>query len=380
MSESTDPGHLMAVLALVVGLVLVGLAAPVATSNAVAQQSQPETDNTVTRVDVFENGSARWTIQIRTRLDTAQRVEEYAAYRAQFRNSTAQYLDPFRTRIRGVVANAENATGRQMRATNFTASIGVQEVPRRWGVVTYRFTWTNVASQQSDRVAVGDIFQGGFFIAANDTLQIVAPADYRAARIDPEPDSQDGDTVTWEGREDFADARPRVVFVRSPGQTNASSGSANGSDTPADSTSNSAGDSLPGPVGPLAAVGAIVVLAGLAAVVAYLRRDGRTGGVPDDVTGTQDGRAGRPPSTTEQASTPEDTGSTGAIMTDEERVLALVEANGGRMRQAAVAEELDWSPSKTSRVVGRMADDGSVEKLRLGRENLVALGNEGDEQ
>ncbi|WP_394357381.1 helix-turn-helix transcriptional regulator [Halorubrum alkaliphilum] len=44
-----------------------------------------------------------------------------------------------------------------------------------------------------------------------------------------------------------------------------------------------------------------------------------------------------------------------------------------RMRQSAIVEELDWSKSKTSRVLSRMADEGDVEKLRIGRENVIDL-------
>ncbi|MBP1922838.1 putative membrane protein [Halorubrum alkaliphilum] len=43
------------------------------------------------------------------------------------------------------------------------------------------------------------------------------------------------------------------------------------------------------------------------------------------------------------------------------------------MRQSAIVEELDWSKSKTSRVLSRMADEGDVEKLRIGRENVIDL-------
>lgn len=373
MTVSTGAGRLTAVSIAVIGVVLGGLVAPVATTDAVAQQSQPELDNTVTRIAVSENGSARWTIQIRTRLDTDQRVDEYAAYQARFRNRTAQYLDPFRTRMQGVVANAENTTGRQMRATNFTASTRIQEVPRRWGVVTYEFTWTNFASQQADGLVVGDIFQGGFFISASDTLQISAPPDYEITRIDPEPDGQEGNMVTWDGREDFADAHPRVVFAPSPGQNDSSDGSS----TPTNSPSTTEDGSVLGTVGLPASLGvSVAVLLGLVAVVAYWRRSGRTGGATADPTETQEEPSDIPPSTTDHETNPEDTGSTGAIMTDEERVRTLLEANGGRMRQATIAEEFDWSPSKTSRVVGKMAEDDSVEKLRLGRENLVSLDDE----
>jgi uncharacterized membrane protein len=64
------------------------------------------------------------------------------------------------------------------------------------------------------------------------------------------------------------------------------------------------------------------------------------------------------------------------VVTDEERVLSHLEASGGRVRQGEIAEALDWSASKTSRVLGRMAEDGSVVKRRLGRENLVELPEE----
>ena len=43
------------------------------------------------------------------------------------------------------------------------------------------------------------------------------------------------------------------------------------------------------------------------------------------------------------------------------------------MKQAAIADEFDWSPSKTSRVVGDMVDDSTVEKLQIGRENVIDL-------
>ncbi|WP_435347160.1 helix-turn-helix transcriptional regulator [Haloarchaeobius sp. HRN-SO-5] len=342
----------------VVGLLLGGMVAPVATAD-VAQQTQPETDNTVTRIEIDENGSARWTIQIRTRLDTDQRVDEYAAFQARFRNDTSQYLGPFRDRMQGVVANAANVTGREMRATDFTASTSIQEVPRRWGSVTYEFTWTNLAAQQNGRLVVGDVFQGGFFIAANDTLQLVAPTEYEIGDTEPEPDSLEGDVVTWNGREDFSDAHPRVVFAPASGQHG-----------PSDETDDDVGSPLEDLGGPVVLGVAVVGLLGLVAVVVSRQRDGTTGGTPGEPT-VESGAA--PPPTDEREGAPEETESAEAVMTDEERVLDLLEANGGRMRQAAIAERFDWSASKTSRIVGKLADGDAVEKLQLGRENLVDL-------
>lgn len=63
--------------------------------------------------------------------------------------------------------------------------------------------------------------------------------------------------------------------------------------------------------------------------------------------------------------------------TDGERLRTLLESSDGRMRQADIVDELGWSASKTSRVIAEMAEDGGVEKLRLGRENLVELADAG---
>jgi uncharacterized membrane protein len=59
--------------------------------------------------------------------------------------------------------------------------------------------------------------------------------------------------------------------------------------------------------------------------------------------------------------------------TDEERVVRLLEANGGRMRQARIVERTDWSKAKVSLLLSGMEDDGTVHKLPIGRENVISL-------
>ena len=62
-----------------------------------------------------------------------------------------------------------------------------------------------------------------------------------------------------------------------------------------------------------------------------------------------------------------------SILTDEERVVGLLESNGGRMRQRRIVERTDWSKSKVSMLLSEMEDDGTVHKLRVGRENVISL-------
>ena len=96
------------------------------------------------------------------------------------------------------------------------------------------------------------------------------------------------------------------------------------------------------------------------------------------------GTAGDGPSADESASVAGAADTTGeeaeepdlSLLSDEERVEHLVERNGGRMRQADIVNKTGWSDAKVSQLLSAMADEGRVEKLRLGRENLISLPEE----
>jgi uncharacterized membrane protein len=61
---------------------------------------------------------------------------------------------------------------------------------------------------------------------------------------------------------------------------------------------------------------------------------------------------------------------------DEERILELLEANDGQMKQTKIVENTDWSKSKVSMVLSEMESEGEISKLRVGRENLISLAGE----
>lgn len=300
--------------------------------------TRPPADTTIVRVRVLPNGSARWTLEIRTRLDSPADVEGFERFRARFRNDSGRFLGRFTERMRGVVADAREATGREMRAVDFTADTAVQEVPRRWGVVRYSFLWTNFARADGRALVVGDVFRGGFFLAENDTLAVVATDGYEIADAAPSPAVTDTGRVAWQGQFDFGDGRPRLRLV------------------PAEGDPSDDGDGGQGGLPILPLVGGGLAVAVLGGAVWYVRRG--AGAVPPGR-----GDAGVPP----DAAT--------GMLTDAERVEALL-GERGRMRQADVAEELGWSASKTSRTLSSMVEEGRVEKLQLGRENLVQLPGE----
>lgn len=306
-------------------------------------QPTPETDNTITRILLHANGSATWVLEIRTRLETDRQVEEYRAFQREFRDNTSRYFDPYRSSIVNVVAAARNATGREMTATRFRASTSIQSMPRRWGVVTYRFLWTNFAETSDGRLVVGDVFQGGLLITEDDSLEVMAPPDYHVVSADPSPDERDENRLSWVGREHFSDGQPEIVVAKAASR---------GGD----------GD-LVGtlPVSSPVFGGATVLGAAALLLVGYqvwVRRPGA------GTTGTD-----------ESATAGDDD-----LLTDEDRVRQLLADHGGRMRQREIAEGLEWSKSKTSRVLSRMESKEAITKLQLGRENVIDLsGREGED-
>jgi hypothetical protein len=315
----------------------------------------PDPDATVTRIEVDSNGTAQWSITVRMRLDSNESIDGFEAFQQEFERNRSQYLGQFRDRMTGVVADAATVTEREMAATDFEAETGIQEVPRRWGYVTYQFRWQGFAPVESGTVRVGDVFQGGLFLEEDDILIINGPSGYDRTAVDPTADVTSDGRLQWNGPVSFENERPRLVYQAN--ETPSNGDSATPTVTPG--TSNSGGI----PVIPLTVGILIVSLIGAGGV--YLRRHsedsdprGSSGSSTGDSTKTAPGVSGA---------------NLDELATDEDRVRRLLASEGGRMRQAEIADRLDWSASKTSRVVSEMADTGDVEKLRIGRENVIDL-------
>ncbi|MDX1744936.1 MAG: helix-turn-helix domain-containing protein [Halobacteriales archaeon] len=351
-------GHI-GVVSLTCLLLLGGLAAPV-----LGQQTSvsPETDNTITRIQLHSNGDAVWVVQIRTRLASDQDVNDYESFQETVRENRSVLLDPFQSRMMGVAAQAGNVTGRPMRATNFSVETSIQEVPRRWGVVTYRFRWTAFAQTEGDQLVVGDVFDTGFFLSEDDVLEVAAPPGYEVTSVSPSPDSSGDGTVSWVGREDFADRRPRVTAQTSAGAT---------TEPPGESGDGDGETSAGGTASPVSTswIMAAVVLVVALVMMGWVIKRRRSATASPGPTPSADPEPSIAPDEREPADS-------GDIMTDEERVEEALRSHGGRMRQAEIADALDWSTSKTSRVLTGMAESGRVEKLQLGRENVIDLPDE----
>lgn len=72
-------------------------------------------------------------------------------------------------------------------------------------------------------------------------------------------------------------------------------------------------------------------------------RDGADGGVPTEYTSKSD------------------------------EFVGLLERNDGRMKQADIVSQTDWSSATVSRVLSEMETEGTIRKISVGRENVITL-------
>ncbi|QKG91654.1 hypothetical protein HPS36_01885 [Halorubrum salinarum] len=362
---------LLAVLALLgaVGLALgAGGAGAVPFEGGFAQMDV-EPDDVSMEVAVQPDGDARWTVEYRIRLGTDEEEQAFEQLRADVENDTEAYTTRFRDRMVSTAETAESATGRNMTVSNATVTAERRELPQAYGVLTYRFEWTNFAAVDGDRLRVGDAVDGLFLDDAS-SLIVSWPEGYRLGETTPEPSEVRERSVVWNGPVDFSAGQPRVSV--------APAGPLSGVPT----------------AGIAALLGALVVAG---AAVAYRRRDAgaaapagggdaeteATGDAPADdsgaataaaasdsaaepTTGDDDGDASEPDSD-EPRPVDDD------LLSNEEQVLRLIESEGGRMKQKQVAERLDWTAAKTSQVVTGLRDEGDLDGFRLGRENVLSL-------
>jgi uncharacterized membrane protein len=99
----------------------------------------------------------------------------------------------------------------------------------------------------------------------------------------------------------------------------------------------------------------------------------RTRGSPwTDSSGDRTARADVEPRTDTDGETEGEAPPAATAVTDEQRVHEVIDDHEGQVRQSVVVSETGWSKSKVSRVLSRMEDNGAIQKIPIGRENIVA--------
>ena len=345
----SDSAGRLAVLAAGLFVLAAGAGGVAALGDGTAQLGV-DADSVTLQADVAADGDADWSVVYRIRLDDENATAAFEELQADIASDPQTYVDPFGQRMERTAAGAENATGREMTIRNVTVETSRESQPQvTYGVVTYRLEWTNFAAVDGEAVRAGDAVDR-LFLDPETSLRLTAPEGYAVESSTPTPDRTDSGEVVWEGQRDFDAGEPRVTFVPAEAATDTPASGSDGGDGSGDGS----GGGLP--VVALVAVAVMVLLGGV-----WVVTRGGTG-----LPGGDGDRSGTEAASPEGGPPPE-------LLSNEERVLGLLEENGGRMKQKEVAERLDWTAAKTSQVVGDLREADELDSFRLGRENVLTL-------
>ena len=308
---------------------------------AAAGVSEP---TTTLEVALQPDRSADWTVTVTYDLQTDDQQAAFDELAAAYQDGAANF-GPTASLYENLAAQAGTATGREMEIEDPS-----YDAVRRGttGRLELSFTWTAfLAAEDEERLVFNDVLStpSGTWLSTlgeNQVLRITTPRGY-AITSASEPFADN--TVEIEGPRRFdSDDHIRIIFE----------------------------ESVFG-AGALRFVGVAVILSAMIIGVALLLNRSDRIAVRERVLPGDGDDAAAPTAATEEPVDTDPPEEDLSLLADDERVERLLERNGGRMRQAAIVEETNWSDAKVSQLLSSMADADQVSKLRIGRENLITL-------
>jgi len=314
--------------------------------------------NTTFHVRLYANGDAQWRVIETFNLTDANdtRAFEQLGERFVAGNSEENLLPAFRAASDG----ASTATGRDMALTNVSRDYEVEDGQGR---LVLSFNWTHFAAVSDGRLSLQDSFympDGTWLNELNEgqSLVISPPPGYVLTNS-PQNSYIDSGNLRIDGGPSTTFERGDLNIVYESDQNN--------------------GTSPGGPLQtrdfPLWTGVSLLLVVGLVAALLYLNDPN---GFPAVGAGSTDSDGGDAlvPETTAGAGASSTDDIDAALLSDEERVERLLTQNGGRMKQARIVKETGWSNAKVSQLLSSMDEEGRIDKLRIGRENLISFPDE----
>ncbi|EMA62406.1 hypothetical protein C468_11412 [Halorubrum kocurii JCM 14978] len=346
------------------------------------QIDEPIDPTTATRIRIepTPDRDARWTVSVRYALSDDVDRAAFDATGDRFRDGE---IGPDAALFEGFAREASRNVDRTMRIEDVDREVVVHDDSSSFevagdettavGELRLTFVWTAFLEADGENLLLGDALttpDGGTWLLSleeGQTIEVATPDGYTVTGTSGATDRLSDNAVIIEGPRTFEEDE-RVTVVYAP-----------------------AGTAPPWTMITAAIVVAAVLIAG--SVVGYRRRDGGPAagesangggdGGEHAIPGHGDAAAGRSGDPAPASGGPEAGGDAAgeeeedlSLLSDEERVERLLEDNGGRMRQADIVAETGWSDAKVSQLLSAMAESGRVEKLRLGRENLISIPDE----
>lgn len=325
----------------------IGDGSAVTTSTAA---NETAVNGTTIRITPQPDGDANWNVAMEFALRNENETAAFKGVGEEFQRGNEEVgfsADLFRR----ITSQVETETGRKMKIQNIDRDYTVNNDT---GTLYLSFVWTNFTRVEGDRVILRDAFllddgKSTWFPSLSEEQQLVIenPNGYR---IQNSPNlGHNNGTIRLQGPTTLSPGEINVTYVKEAGREPGGFPWSN----------------FPGFALLLLAIGT----GGAGLYVLIQRRDDES---VDDSSSDERSPATPP----EPVQEPEDDEPNLDLLSDEERVERLLERNGGRMKQAKIVAETNWSNAKVSQLLSSMADEGHINKLRIGRENLITLPDE----
>ena len=316
------------------------------------QELLPE--NTTFHVQLQSNGDAQWTITETFNLSDANETRAFETTRDGFLSGAGD--EDLLAEFRAANAAAASATDREMALQDISRDYAVDDGQGR---LLLSFNWTNFAAVSGNRLLLEDAFYtpGGTWLTTLQSGQslVISPPEGYVLTNSPQNSYIDNGDLRIDGS-------PTTTFERGD------------LDIVYASDQNSGGFLLGGDI-PLWTGVSLALIVGLVAAALYL--NGRDELPSPGASATNSGDGDRPADEATNGADGADADDIDVeLLSDEERVERLLTRNGGRMKQARIVKETGWSNAKVSQLLSSMDEDDRIDKLRIGRENLISFPDE----
>ena len=264
-------------------------------------------------VQVQSDGTANWTV-------------------IQFSNAnaTVDSFDMFQQKVFDLVDASSSLTHRAMTVDVNSLQINTTVVADS-KTTEYSFTWGNFSVVRANQLVIGDVFQvNNFFgqLYGDAALQLGYPAEYTVKNVTPTPYLQQNNELQWSRTQDLTSNPVNIVLVN-----NNQSGPSTNSNWQLY----------------VAVIAASVVSIGVILFGVYRFKRRKNNYAPASSEGVS------------------------ALLSEEDKVLKLLKASGGSMRQSQITEQSRFSKAKTSQLLAVLEKNGSITRYKSGRDKIVTL-------
>ncbi len=282
------------------------------------------------KVQVNIDGSASWTI---THISDI--------------NGTVDTWEGFEQRVASLIDAAANQTQREMSLDPNSLSLSTNISTNQSKTVEYLFTWQNFSITQNGQITFGDVFLvNGFFnqLYGDGGLKIRYPATYAVKSVSPVPDEKDysNQTLEWLGTQFFVNEKPSIALAIS-------------SVTPSPSPDQATNRNDWQPYALISLVSALAVAVSLAGFYVARRRKRKNNELTEAI---------------KLADMP-------AIESEEQKIVKIIQFNGGSAFQSSITGQSKFSKAKTSQLLTALERKGVVRRYKKGRDKIVTLAERG---